>query len=90
MDVMSPYDHANCSDPRKLKVLASHPCEWSERFRRNFDHVIENRTVTAEDYDKYTAIELEDDEALYRYLRAVHAFLCADGSYPDIDLADYA
>lgn len=52
--------------------------------------MIENRTVTAEDYDKYTAIELEDDEALYRYLRAVHAFLWADGPYPDIDLADYA
>ncbi|MDH2328522.1 hypothetical protein QCN27_16855 [Cereibacter sp. SYSU M97828] len=46
--------------------------------------------VTAEDYDKNTEIELKDDEAIYRYLCAVHTFIWADGPFPAIDRDNYA
>lgn len=81
---ISLYCHANSYDLDALKRILVKPSEWSERLRRNFDHVLEKRSLTANDYARRTDIDFEDDEALFYYLKALYDFLFSGGPYPEI------
>lgn len=75
--------HADCYDPDGLRQRLNPPSEWSARLRRNFDHVLEHRSLTANDYMRRTDIEFENDETLFAYLQTRRDCLFADGSYPE-------
>jgi hypothetical protein len=47
--------------------------------------VLENRSLTADDYARRTDIEFENDETLFAYLHALRDFLFADGPYPELE-----
>jgi len=79
------YCHANCYDPDGLRQRLAPPSEWSERLRRNFDYVLENRSLTARDYSRRTDIEFENDETMFAYVEALRDFLFADGPYPEFE-----
>ena len=79
LDDMFLYCGANVYGPDKLKEELGWSSEWSERLRRNFDYVLENRSLTAED------IEFENDEALFAYVEALRDFLFSDGPYPEFE-----
>lgn len=78
------YCGANVYGPDKLKEELAIPSEWSMRFRRNFEYVLEKRSLTADDYARRTDIDFEDDEALFYYLKALRDFLFLGGPYPEI------
>lgn len=85
LDDMFLYCGANVYGPDRLKEELAWSSEWSERLRRNFDYVLENRSLTADDYARRTDVEFENDEALFAYVEALRDFLFADGPYPEIE-----
>jgi hypothetical protein len=82
LDDMFLYCGANVYGPDKLKEELAWSSEWAERLRRNFDHVLKNRSLTADDY---ADIEFENDEMLFAYVEALRDFLFLDGPYPEFE-----
>jgi hypothetical protein len=77
------YCGANVYGPDELKERLSRPTEWSERFHRKFEHVLEMRALTAKDYELRTDIDFDSDDELFIYLRKLYDFLFAAGPYPE-------
>lgn len=85
LDDMFLYCGANVYGPDKLKEELGWSSEWSEHLRWNFDYVLENRSLTADDYARRTDIEFENDEALFAYVEALRDFLFSNGPYPEFE-----
>lgn len=86
LDDMFLYCGANVYGPDKLKDELSVPSEWRAQFRRNFEHVLGTKTLTAKDYERRTDIEFDSDDELFAYLRKLYNFLFAAGPYPEFSV----
>lgn len=75
---------ANCYDPSGLKRRVNPKSEWSERFRRNFEHVLADRSMSVPEYERRMDIEFADEATLYGYLSSMYEFIFHGGPLPEI------
>lgn len=67
LDDMFIYSGGNVYGPNQLKDEIESRSEWSKRFRRDFEHVLAERTLTAIDYERRTDIYFDSDEEMFLY-----------------------
>ena len=77
------YCGGNTNDPAKLRERALVNSEWSARLKRNFHHVLAQRTVTASSYEDKTDVSFDTDSELYAYLNRLYDYLFKNGAFPD-------
>ena len=73
----------NTYDPGKLRQVTAEKSEWSERLKRNFEHVLISRQLNALVYEEKVDIEFASDDELYAYLQRLFAYLFEDGPVPE-------
>ena len=77
------YCGGNTNDPAKLRESTLVSSEWSECLKRNFHHVLAQRTVTAPSYEDETDVSFDTDTELYAYLGRLYDYLFKNGAFPD-------
>jgi len=77
------YCGGNTYDPEKLRQVIAEKSEWSERLKRNFEHVLDARQLNALDYEDKVDIEFASDDELYGYLKRLYTYLFEDGPFPE-------
>lgn len=77
------YCGGNTYDPDKLRQVFTEKSEWSERLKRNFEHVLISRQPSALSYEEKVDIEFASDNELYGYLQRLYAYLFEDGPFPE-------
>ncbi len=78
------YCGANTNDPARLKEISAERTEWSDRLKRNFEHVLTERNVTALDYENQTDVSFDSDSDLHAYLHRLYDYLYRSGPFPDL------
>ena len=67
------YCGGNTYDPYRLRQVTAEKSQWTERLKRNFEHVLISRQLTALDYEKKVDIEFANDDEFYAYLQRLFA-----------------
>ncbi|MBO9466565.1 hypothetical protein J7443_15075 [Tropicibacter sp. R15_0] len=82
LDDMFIYGGANVYGPSQLKEEIDAAGEWANRFRANFEHVMKDRTLTAEEYEARTEISFDTDSEMFEYMGKLHQYLFNNGVHP--------
>jgi hypothetical protein len=77
--------HTNNYQPHELKAAVAQRSEWIERVQRQFNEVLQTRSVTVDWYAEHANELFEDEETLYRYLNEVYEYVFSDGPWPVTD-----
>lgn len=83
LDEMVFYSGGNAYGYPQLKEAVGCNGEWSDRYRKNFDHVLAERKLTALEYEKRAEVNFDTDAELYQELSKLYLYLFQDGPYPD-------
>ncbi|MEZ5778092.1 MAG: hypothetical protein R3E44_06990 [Paracoccaceae bacterium] len=70
-------------DPDGLKAGLEIDRDETRRFRERFEAILRDKPLTVEEYEKDIGFHFENDEEMYRYLRAMFSFLFEDGPFPE-------
>lgn len=62
------YCRGNRYDPDKLRQVTAEKSDWTERLKRNIEHVFISRQLNAIGYEGNVDFEFASDDALYAYL----------------------
>jgi hypothetical protein len=74
--------HTNNYQPHELKAAVPKRSEWTDRVQRQFDKLLQTRTVTIDWYAEHAQELIDEDETLYRYLNEVYDRVFRDRPWP--------
>lgn len=83
LDDMVFYSGGNAYGYPQLKEVVGRGGEWSDRYRRNFDHVLAERKLTASEYENRAEVSFDTDAELFEELSKLYLYLFQNGPYPD-------
>lgn len=76
------YGGGNVYGYPQLKKAVETRGEWAARYRKNLNHVMAERTLTALEYEDETLVSFDTDAELYDELSKLNLYLYFDGPYP--------
>lgn len=79
------FFHTNNYKLDVLKGAVPKRSEWIERVQRQFDEVLQTRSVTVDWYAEHANELFDDEETLYRYLREVYDYVFSNGPWPETE-----
>lgn len=73
--------HTNNYRPHELRAAVAEISEWIERVQRQFDEVLQTRSVSVDWWKEHANEWFDDEETLYRYLREVYDYVFSNGPW---------